>query len=302
MRRNRHPAGAALLALLLALTAALPGSRALAQTAEPTPQATQPPQATVPQGQPTVGATGTAGPTPLPQPTRTSNALEGTIAAVSPTDRTVTLNPPRAGGPLRTIQLPANVSVVRNGQPSALEAVEATDRVIVQRDPRGAILSLLVFAVPPTPAPSPTAGPAATVTAGPEATAAPAPTGTPGPVAYTGAVTEAEDGSVTIQGDDGTTRNIAAADAPDLAVTRDGAGARLSDVRVGDQVAVTYGPGDVAESLAATSTEDSAAAGASLRWLFYLLPMLALLLVPLLLILTGRRPGRFSAAGRRGAS
>ncbi len=257
-----------------------------AQTAEPTAQGTS---------------------TALPQPTRTANALEGTVAAVSAQASTITLN--TAEGGIETIQLPENVTVVRNSQPSSLDQVEATDRVIIQRDAAGAVLSVLAFAVPPTPVPtfappvqaSPTAGPGATGTVG---AATPVPVGTPGPRLYTGTVTQVTEGLLSISGDDGTTEQVATANAPNLVVTRDGQPASAEEIAVGDTVEVTYSESNVPTLLAAQSTENStptAAVGPGLRWLAYLLPMLALLLVPLLLILTGRQPSRsFLVARRRG--
>ncbi len=255
--------------------------------------------------QPTGTTTPAGTPTPLPIPTRTANALESTVAAVSPQDNSITINAPRGG--LQTIQLPENITVIRNSQPASLDQVEATDRVIIQRGAGNRILSVLAFAVTPTVAPTLTVGPGATQTAIPAATtvgtpAAPQPTGTPGSQVYNGTVTQVGEGRITVLGDDGTERPVVAAEAPNLQVIRDGEPAGLGDVRANDAVTVTYGANNVPTRLEARSTPESAAAtGADLRWLLYLLPMLALLLAPLLLTLTGRRPsGNFMMMRRRG--
>lgn len=281
----RHSLTIAIALGLLALAVSLiPLSSAavLAQTAEPTVQSTS---------------------TALPQPTRTANALEGTVAAVSAQASTITLN--TAQGGLQTYQIPEGVSVVRNSQPSSLAEVQATDRVIIQRDPAGTILSVLAFAVPPTPSPtqlptvqtSPTAGPAATGTA-----TVPTPAGTPGPRIYSGTVVQVAEGLLTISGDDGTEQQVVTANVPELQVTRDGEATSAEAIAVGDTVEVTYNASNVPTVIAAQSTENSAppaATGVGLRWLAYLLPMLALLLVPLLLILTGKQPGRSFVVMRR---
>lgn len=266
--------------LALALLAALAAGRAaLAQDAEPT----APPA-------------GTAAPR---EPTATANALEGTVAAVAPQDNTITIN---TDSGLQTLTIPPGASVLRDGLPSALAQVEATDRIIVQRGANDRVLSLLTYAAPvtPTAALTPTARATAAAPAAP--TPAATPTGPPGTGAVSGTVTSIENGLLTVAQDNGETTPVNAANVPGLVVTRDGRTASLEDVRPNDRVEVTYNQSGVPAGITATSTPESLPAPPGrFQWLLYLLPMLALLVALLLLILSGRHPARgFVMTRRRG--
>lgn len=276
--------------LALALLAALAAGRAaLAQDAEPT----APPAGTA---DPAAAPTGTAAPR---EPTATANALEGTVAAIAPQDNTITIN---TDSGLRTLTIPPGVAVLRNGLPSALAEVEATDRIIVQRGANDRVLSLLTYAAPVTPTAALTPAARATGTAPAAPTPGATPTGPPETGVVSGTVTSIENGLLTVAQDNGETTPVNAANVPGLAVTRDGRTASLEDVRPNDRVEVTYNQSGVPAGITATSTPQSLPAPPGrFQWLLYLLPMLALLVALLLLILSGRRPARgFVMTRRRG--
>ncbi len=257
-----------------------------------------------PQGTPNAQQTVAASPTPPPLPTKTENALEGTVAGVAVADNTLTIN---TDSGLQPIVLPPTIPIIRNSLPSSLGQVEATDRVIIQRDEQNKIIGVLTFAAPATPVVTQTA-PAVGTPIPPETVVAPAATGTVAPAgtvtpgAFSGTVTETAEGLLTVLGLNGETRPVNAANVPNLNITRGGISTELSEIQVGDTVDVAYGPNNVPTRIAATpgpGTEPTL--GPDYSWIWYTLGMLAILLAPLLLILTpaGRGPGRFVMARRR---
>lgn len=206
--------------------------------------------------------TGTPG--PAPSPTRSANALEGTVAAISGTD--ITIN--TSSGQLQTISVPATVEILRNGQPSSLDAIEATDNIVIQRDSSGKVLGLIVFSAPAVP----TAAPTVTVTP----SAAP----TSSELAVTGVVSSVSGTVLTIAADDGTTQTVDA-NAPGVKITRDNADAQAADIKAGDRVFVVLGPDKKARQIAATSNAaPPVRQGPDPKWLLYA----AVMLVPFLLL------------------
>lgn len=287
--RHQRPDPAPQPAALLAQ--GTPGGRATPTTrpaptkapARPTARATTaPPTAATPAPDGTANAEGTLGITPTPNPSAApGNTLDAVVAAVSvgETEGTITLNAP--GGRLNTIAVPATVSVVRDGQPADLTAIEATDRVTIQRDAANKVLGIIAVSVPPTAGPTTSASPQATGVASPEAsvTTTAGPAGTPD-TSIRGAVSSVDNGAITVLGDDGASQTVDTRTTPNIAVTRDGGNAAVTDIRQGDRVIITRDAAGQPAQITATSTETSAQ-GLDPRWLWYL----PLLLVPFLLLL-----------------
>lgn len=299
MRRNDAYPGVVIAGLFAALLLGMVGWSILTATPGMARTAGQDPQ-----GTPNAQQTAVVSPTPPPVPTKTENALEGTVAGVAVADNTLTIN---TDSGLQPIVLPPTVPIIRNSLPSSLDQVEATDRVIIQRDEQNKIIGVLTFAVPATPVVTQTV-PAAGTPIPPETVVAPAatgtvvPAGTVTPGTFSGTVTEAAEGVLTVQGFNGETRPVNAANVPNLNITRGGISTGLSEIQVGDTVDVTYGPNNVPTRIAATpgpGTEPTR--GPDYSWIWYTLGMLALLLAPLLLIFipAGRGPGRFVMVRRR---
>ncbi|MDQ3327220.1 MAG: hypothetical protein M3506_01665 [Chloroflexota bacterium] len=257
-----------------------------------------------PQGTPNAQPSAAVSPTAPPLPTTTANAIEGTVAGVAVADNTLTINGPSG---LQPIVLEPALPILRNGLPSSLDQVEATDRVIIQRDAQNKVLSVLTFAAPATPVVTQTAPavgtPTSAVTAPePVSTGTVIPIGTVTPGAFSGTITETDEGVLTVQGFNGETRPVNAANVPNLDITRGGISTELTEMQVGDTVEINYGPNNVPTRIAATpgpGTEPTL--GPDYSWIWYTLAMLAILLAPLLLIFTpaGRGPGRFVMARRR---
>jgi len=299
VRRNKVSPGVVIVGVFAALMLGIVGWSVF--TAAPGLARTQGQDA---QGTPNAQPSAAVSPTPPPAATKTANALEGTVAGVAVADNTLTINGPSG---LQPIVLPPTLPIVRNGLPSSLDQVEATDRVIVQRDEQNKILSVLTFAAPATPVVTQTAPAAVTPT---QAVPAPEPasTGTVVPVrtvtpgTFSGTVTETADGVLTVQGFNGETRPVNGANIPNLEISRSGISTGLSEIQVGDTVEIAYGPNNVPSRIAASpgpGTEPTL--GPDYSWVWYTLGMLAVLLAPLLLILTsaGEGPGRFLMARRR---
>lgn len=251
-------------AALMIAVLVLPGVGAAAGPAQTTP--------------PTPVPSGTA--RPAPSPTRSANALEGTVAAISGTD--ITIN--TANGQLQTISVPASVEVIRNGQPSTLDAIEATDSIVIQRDSSGKVVGLLVFSAPVTP------------TAVPTVTIAPSAVPTSSELAVTGVVSSVSGSVLTITADDGTTQTVDA-NVPGVKITRDNADAKASDIKAGDRVFAVLGPDKKARQIAATgNAAPPVRQGLDPRWILYA----AVMLVPFLLLgLPWLLESRPSFMGRR---
>lgn len=242
-------------------------------------------------GTPVVGTPGTAG-TPdatgtVPAtPTRSPNAIEGTVAGVSAT--TVSINTAaNPNGPPQTFEVAEDINVIRNGQPASLLDIEATDRIIIQRDAAGKVLGLIVFAATPTPGPSPAVSPQATGSPSPAPSVTGEPT-LPAEETVSGTVTKKDATRLTVQQDDGEEEPVMLDQSPPPTITRNGQPAQVADIRVGDTVDVTLRPDASPSVITARSTEESED-GRSLLWLLFTLIFLAPFLLLLLPLVRRRR-------------
>ncbi len=260
------------------------------QQAEATPGGAESP-GTLQQGTPGAGATPPAVPTAV---TADENDISGTVAGVAET--TLTIN--NQEGQLQPIEIEAGIPVVRDNQPSAngLLAIEAGDRVIIQRGEGDKIGRVVAYSVPPTPAPTQAATPAPTGTAAPAA-----PTGTPAATTVvTGAIASVDGTTVNVKADNGESRTFNTANAPGLQVFRDGNTAQVSELRNGDLVTVTAAENGVPSRIEATSSDaPPGAEGSIARFLVPLLFTLPLLALILLLLAGSRRREALFGRGSR---
>ncbi len=219
-----------------------------------------------------------------PQPTATvsltpqsgGNSIRGTIAAVSDTD--VTIN---VGNRLVTIPVSEDIPIVRNGKPSTLSELQATENISVQRDKNGKVLSVIVWTSTPTQVVQPTVVSSPTVS--PTSISA---TPTPTERIVTGTITSVGNNSINVSGDDGKTYNFSTS-AANLQITKNGQTVTVSQLNAGDSVVVTLNANGNPVRIEATSVNTSGG-GFNPRWVLF--PILMLLPFVLLLLLLINKP------------
>lgn len=209
----------------------------------------------------------TPGQTPLPTGTAPKgNFIQGTVASIF--NNEITLNVGK--NKLKTIMVPSNVQVVRDSQPSSLNAIQATDKVFIQKDKSGKIVSVLAISnrsmVTPTAQSVPTLAPSAT----PSLQTTP----TPATTLLTGTVNSVSGNKLVVNADSG---NQVTVNASGVEIIRDGKSASIADLRHDDIVTVLRGSGGKVLQI----TANSQTAEHDMSWIWISL----LLLVPLALLL-----------------